>query len=94
MSTKRKRVVITIEEKLEAINRVKNGELLRNVAADYNVGVSTVSEWVKMKTKFEEHASKMPNKKTMKTCQNEKVNEAVFCGLLNRERRESLLQGQ
>lgn len=70
--------MITIEEKLEAINRVKNGELLRNVAADYNVGVSTVSEWVKMKTKFEEHASKMPNKKTMKTCQNEKVNEAVF----------------
>ena len=31
-----------------------------------------------MKKKFEEHVTKMPNKKTMKTCQNEKVNEAVF----------------
>lgn len=31
-----------------------------------------------MKNNFELHVSKKPNKKTMKTCQNEKVNEAVF----------------
>lgn len=35
-----KRVVIGIEEKLKAVHRVQNSELLRNVAADLVVGVS------------------------------------------------------
>ena len=48
------------------------------MAADFGVGVSAVSDWVKMKNKFQEHVSKMANKKTMKSCQYEKVNEAVF----------------
>jgi hypothetical protein len=38
MSAKQKRVVITIEEKLEAVRRIKNGKILRNVAADFGVG--------------------------------------------------------
>lgn len=54
--------MITIEEKLAAIASVNNGELLRNVAADYGVGVSNVSDGMKMKNKFEEHASKLPDK--------------------------------
>lgn len=48
------------------------------MAADFGVGIFTVSDSVKMKSKFQEHASEMPNKKTMKMSQNEKVNEAVF----------------
>lgn len=60
MTGKRKRVVITIEQKIEAVKQVENGRLLRNVAADYGVGVSTVSDWVKAKPKFEEHLSKIP----------------------------------
>ena len=47
------------------------------VAADFGVGVPTVSDWVKMKNTFEEHASKTPKKKTMKTCQTERL-KAVF----------------
>jgi transposase len=49
MSAKRKHVVITIEQKLEAMRRIENGEILRNVAADFGVGISTVSDWVKSK---------------------------------------------
>ena len=78
MSTKQKLVVITIEEKLEPIKIIQNVEILRTLIADFGVGVSTVSDWVKIKNKFEEHALKMPKKKTMKSCQNEKVNEAEF----------------
>lgn len=59
-----------IEQKLEAIQRIENGETLQSVAADFGVGVSTVSEWVKINSKFEEHFLKMPNKKTIKICQN------------------------
>jgi transposase len=61
MSARRKHVVIAIEQKLEAVRRIKNGEILRNVAADFGVGISTVSDWVKSKSKLEEHSSKMPN---------------------------------
>jgi transposase-like protein len=63
MSAKRKRLVITIEQKLEAVRRIKNGEILRNVAADFDVAISTVSDWVK--SKLEEHSSKIPNGGTL-----------------------------
>jgi transposase len=54
-----KRVVMTTERKLEAVKRIENGEFLRNVAGDFGVGISTVSEWVK--SKLEEYSSKLPN---------------------------------
>jgi transposase len=63
MSARRKRVVITIEQKMEAVRRITNGEILRNVAADFGVGISVVSDWVK--SKFEEHSSKMLNGGTL-----------------------------
>lgn len=78
MSAKRKRVVITIEQKLEAVKRVENGELLRTVAADLGVGISSVSVWVKSKSKLEEYCAKMPNRKSMKPSEYEQVNEALF----------------
>jgi transposase len=63
MSAKRKRVVITIEQKLEAVRRIENGEILQNVAAGFGVGISAVSDWVK--SKLEEHSSKMLNGGTL-----------------------------
>jgi transposase len=65
VSARRERVVITIEQKLEAVRRIKNGEILRNVASDFGVGISTVSDWVKSKSKLEEHLPKMPNGGTL-----------------------------
>jgi hypothetical protein len=56
-----KRVVITIEQKLEAVGRIKNVEIFRNVTADFGVGILTASDWVKSKSKLEEQLSKMPN---------------------------------
>jgi cytochrome c biogenesis factor len=65
VSARRKPVVIKIEQKLEAVRRIKNGEILRNVAADFGVGLSTISVWVKSKSKLEEQSSKMPNGGTL-----------------------------
>jgi transposase len=45
------------------VRRIENGEILRNVAADFGVGISTVSDWVK--SKFEDRSSKMPNGGTL-----------------------------
>jgi hypothetical protein len=65
MLAKQKHVLITIEQKLEAVIRIKNGEMLQNVKADVGVGISTVSDWVKSKLKLEEHSSKMSNGGTL-----------------------------
>lgn len=78
MSGKRKRNVVEIKDKLEAIRQVESGALLRCVAAKFNVGVSTVGDWIKNKDKLLKHSSKIPNRKTMKTSDFEKVNEALF----------------
>jgi hypothetical protein len=56
---------MTNEQKLEAVRRIKNGEILWNVTADFDVTISTVSDWVKLKLKLKEHLSKMPNGGTM-----------------------------
>jgi transposase len=40
---KRKRVVISVQDKLTAIKRLDKGESLRSVAKNYGVGISTVS---------------------------------------------------
>jgi transposase len=65
VSARQKHVVITIEHRFEAVRQIKNGEILRKVAADFSVGISTVSDWVKLKSKLEEHSSKMPNGGTL-----------------------------
>ena len=43
--------MITIKEKSEAIKIIKNDEILRTVAADFDAGVFSVSGLVKMKNK-------------------------------------------
>jgi transposase len=48
---KRKRVVISVQEKLTAIKRLNKGVSLRSVAKNYCVGISTVSEWRKYRKK-------------------------------------------
>ena len=35
--------MITIKQKIEVVRQVENGRLLRDVPADYGVGISTVS---------------------------------------------------
>lgn len=45
MSGKRKRVVVSLETKFNAIKRVDNGESIKNVAAELGVGEVTVGDW-------------------------------------------------
>ena len=50
---KRKKVVLTIEEKLKICDLVKNGRSLTSVVAELNVGKSTVHYMVKNKAKLQ-----------------------------------------
>jgi transposase len=82
----------TIEQKLEAVKQIKNGEILRSVAEDFGVGISTVSDWVKLKSKLE-HSSKMPNRKTMKTTEYKKLNEALYLWFTQQREKGTRLSG-
>ena len=50
---KRKRVVLITEEKLKICDLVKNGRSLTSVAAEFNVGKSTVHDMMKNKAKLQ-----------------------------------------
>ena len=50
---KRKKVVLTIEEKLKICDLVKNGRSLTSIVAELNVGKSTVHYMVKNKAKLQ-----------------------------------------
>lgn len=79
---KRKRVVISIEEKLKAIRRVEAGETIKAVAQNYGVGEVTVGDWKRNRTKIEQwcmkQASSSSGRKSMKTGEYERVNEILF----------------
>ena len=50
---KRKRIVLTIEDKLEICKLVKQGKTLANVAALFNIGKSTVHDIIKNEDKVQ-----------------------------------------
>ena len=50
---KRKRVVLTIEDKLKVCDLVKNGRSMTSAAAEFNVGKSTVHDIVKNQAKLQ-----------------------------------------
>jgi len=43
LALKRKRVVLTLQEKLEIVNLVDKGSSYKSIAARFNIGKSTVS---------------------------------------------------
>ena len=50
---KRKRVVLTISDKLKICQLVKGGRTLQSVADDYDIGKSTVHDIVKSEEKLQ-----------------------------------------
>ncbi|XP_066248165.1 jerky protein homolog-like [Euwallacea similis] len=79
---KRKRIVVPVEKKLKAIRRIEAGETIKVVVRDYGVGEVTVGDWKRNRTKIEDRcinqASSSSGRKSMKTGDYEKVNEALF----------------
>lgn len=78
---KRKKVVVSIEDKLKAIKRLDMGETIKNVAKDYGVGEVTVGDWRRNRRKIEQWCSNQPStsqRKTMKDGEYEKINKTLF----------------
>ena len=56
---KRKRVVLTIEQKLKIIEKLKKGAKRADLAKEYNVGESTITDIKKREIKLTEFAVEM-----------------------------------
>lgn len=95
---KRKRTVISIDEKYTALKRIDNGVSQAKVAADLGVGTSTVNDWVKKRKEIEKWCSthvagssssgtgskKTSGRKTMKEGEHTKVSEALYVWFLQK----------
>ncbi|XP_062829389.1 zinc finger protein with KRAB and SCAN domains 7 [Anolis carolinensis] len=84
MATKRKKILVSMEQKLEAIKRLDKGETIKMVASDYGVGRVTVGDWKRHRLEIEKWCSSrvtdgaLKERKTMKKCDYEKVSEALY----------------
>ena len=54
MSEKRKHVVLSLQDKLNAIERLDRGETIKKVASDLGVGEVTVGDWRRKRVQVEE----------------------------------------
>ena len=59
MAMKRKRTCMSLEAKLEIINRLKKGESQSSLASEYRIGKSTVGDFKKNEEKIREFATTM-----------------------------------
>lgn len=79
---KRKKVVVSIETKLEALKKLDSGYTIKAVAAMYGVGEVTVGDWRRNRKTFEQwfsnQASSTTGRKTMKSSDYESVGHALF----------------
>uniref|UniRef100_H9GL84 HTH CENPB-type domain-containing protein n=1 Tax=Anolis carolinensis TaxID=28377 RepID=H9GL84_ANOCA len=84
MATKRKKIFVSMEQKLEALKRLDKGETIKKVANDYGVGKVTVGDWKRHRLEIEKWCSfrvtngALKERKTMKKCDYEKVSEALY----------------
>lgn len=84
MATKRKHVVVTIEKRMEALSKIDKGESLKNIAAEFGVGTSTVSDWKKNRNRIEDFCFKMISKDSLdnrckaKKAKLETLDDALF----------------
>lgn len=81
---KRKQVSVSMELKLDALKRLEKGENVNKIAAELNVGRSTVLGWKNKKSEIESWCLKrictesIKERKTMKCAEYEKVSEALY----------------
>lgn len=80
---KRKRNVLSVGDKLDAVNRLLKGETPNKLAAEFNVGTSTISDWKKNRVKLEQQARSLtaPELKKIKTIKSsyyEDLDEVLF----------------
>ena len=73
---------MNVQQKLQTIQRLDKGKILRIVAASYRVEKNTVGDWRRNCDNFERFASNtcgaMTHRKTMKLAEYDKIDSVLF----------------
>ena len=106
MSEKRKRVVLSLQDKLNAIKRLDHGEIIKKVPSDLGVGEVTVGDWRRKRVQIEEWVSQRAQmtgnkeiktvskkRKTMKNSEYEQTSKALFLWFQQMREKGSPLSG-
>lgn len=99
MATKRKKVVVTMIKRLEALTRIDKGEPMKNIAAELGVGSSTVSDWKKNRKEIEYFCAKvvsvesLAKRGTVKRAKNELLDDALLLWFNKQRELGTLLTG-
>lgn len=96
---KRKRVVVSIKQKLDALQRLVRGESVRNIASECGVGVTTVKDWKKNRATFEafcthiESEKTLSSRSTLKKPASEALDDALWVWFSQQRRRGAPISG-
>lgn len=86
-STKRKRVLLTMNEKLQIVNRLEAGETITKLAKEFGIGVSTVGDMKRNAEKIKKFSVTLDkattsdsakSRKTMKTADDQELDNVLF----------------
>lgn len=86
MSEKRKKVVLSIQEKLELINTIEKGTSKKQISLQYGIGESTFRDIFKQNDKLmkfasaSDNCSSMKKRKTMTTITYEELDVTFYSG--------------
>lgn len=95
---KRRRSVLTLQQKLEVIERIKKGEKVSKLAVEYGVGKATVSDIKRQEDKITAFMLKMnldstQKRKTMRKPQDERVEKALYMWLTRERKKGNQVSG-
>ncbi|XP_054279253.1 uncharacterized protein LOC128997640 [Macrosteles quadrilineatus] len=100
MSAKRKRVVVTVQHKLEALERLAKGESARKVSEELGVGLSTVKDWKRNKQSIVDFYNQVTSRRVLSTIRytcrkptHELVDEALWQWFVKEGRRGTPING-
>ena len=96
MSLKRKRVTLTVSQKLRIIDRLDSGETAAIIMSEFSIGRSTVSDIRKAKDKLREFALSQETttqRKSMKACESDALDKALYTWFCQERERGTPLSG-
>lgn len=98
---KRKRIVVSLEKKLEALKHLDQGQTIKKVANELGVGEATVGDWKKKREEIEKWCSQRSagmgsenvHRKTMKKGEFEKTSQALYTWFVEMKQNGSPVSG-
>ena len=96
---KRKRICVSLHDKLSALQRLDSGESVAKVSADIGVGITTVKDWKKNRKELEAYSmtveteKALKNRKMLKKPKLELVDDALWVWFCQERRKGTPLSG-